>query len=95
MDYWPAYDYFEVNQTEEKASAHKEGSKKSREKKGAENKHAEDPINFFMYCRNREEVEQVYRKLVKIYHSDEIGDIEGIMIKIINEQCEKARKKFQ
>ena len=96
MDYWPAYDYFEVNQKEEKTSAHKEESKKSREKKGAENKqHTEDPIDFFMYCHTKEEVRQVYSVLAQMYHPDQCGDIEGKMFKIIGAQYEKAGSKFK
>ena len=95
MDYWPAYDYFEVNQTEEKASAHKDESKKSREKKGAENKHAEDPIDFFMCCHSVKEVDEVYKKLDKEYHSGQSGDKEGKMFKIIEAQYEEARNKYE
>ena len=103
MNYWPAYDYFEVDHTKaeqessdkEKESANKEESKKKRRNAGTDSDHAEEQIDFFMYCKSMKEADQVYLKLAKIYHSDQNGDTEGKLFKIIGAQYEKARKKFE
>ena len=100
LDYWSAYDYFEVNNARtEEGSAENNESKGNESKQKSEGRQSTgsqtgDVIDFFEYCTNSKDLKKTYDKLVKIYHPDNgIGDNE--IMKKINIQYEKAEEKFK
>ena len=100
LDYWSAYDYFEVNNARaEEGSADNNESKGNESKQRSEGRQSTgsqkgDVIDFFEYCTNSKDLKKTYDKLVKIYHPDNgIGDNE--IMKKINIQYEKAEERFK
>ena len=93
MDYWSAFDCFEVRQKEKPEEKGK--PKKKRETAGAEDDRTVHTVDFFVNCKDIAQVKAVFGKLKNIYHSDVNGNPEGSIYRMILDQYEKAKAKFQ